>query len=102
MLILGLLLLAGSAAFTALAIAGNLSGGPEFTVSVLGQDIATMNMLAVFCSGLALALVFCLGLALMSASRTHRRHKRERRHRRTDHTDDTTIWDTTPGRDAHA
>jgi ABC-type spermidine/putrescine transport system permease subunit I len=99
MLILGLLLLAGSAAFTALVIADNLSGGPEYTVSVLGEDIATMNTLAVFCSGLALALIFCLGLALMSAAKTHRRRRKEReRHP----SDDATIWDGMRGRDAHA
>lgn len=102
MLILGLLLLAGSAAFTVLVIADNLSGGPEYAVSVLGRDLATMNTLAVFCSGLALALIFCLGLALMLASRSHRRRKKERRHRRTEPTDDTTVWDGVTGRDAHA
>jgi hypothetical protein len=43
MLFLGLLLLAGSGAFTALAIVGDLSGGPAYTVSVLDHHIATMN-----------------------------------------------------------
>ncbi|MEV6053654.1 hypothetical protein [Streptomyces sp. NPDC052107] len=79
MLFLGLLLLAGTGAFTALAIVGNLSGGPEYTVSVLDHDIATMNGLALFSSGLAPALIFCLGLAMMAAGGT-RRH-RHRRHR---------------------
>ncbi|MER6026156.1 hypothetical protein [Streptomyces sp. NPDC001851] len=77
MLFLGLLLLAGTGAFTALAIVGNMSGGPAYTVSVLGHDIATMNGLALFSSGLALALLFCLGLALMVTSAAHRnRHRR--------------------------
>ncbi|MEV5437491.1 hypothetical protein AB0K80_15975 [Streptomyces sp. NPDC052682] len=75
MLILGLLLVAGSAAFTVLLIAGNLSGGPEYTVSVLGNDLVTLNTLAVFCSGLALALVFCLGLAMMTTAAARRRHR---------------------------
>ncbi|MFI6355290.1 hypothetical protein ACIBJF_22110 [Streptomyces sp. NPDC050743] len=79
MLFLGLLLLAGSGAFTALAVVGNLSGGPAYTVSVLDHHIATMNGLALFGSGLALALVFCLGLAMTTAGGT-RRH-RHRRHR---------------------
>ncbi|WP_433447388.1 hypothetical protein ACQPXS_05280 [Streptomyces sp. CA-142005] len=79
MLFLGLLLLAGSGAFTALAIVGNLSGGPAYTVSVLDHHVATMNGLALFGSGLALALVFCLGLAMTTAGGT-RRH-RHRRHR---------------------
>jgi hypothetical protein len=86
MLILGLLLLAASAAFTVLLIADNLSGGPEYTVSVLGNDIATLNALAIFCSGLALALVFCLGLALMTTGAARRRH-RHRAPRRRDRED---------------
>ncbi|MEU6775001.1 hypothetical protein [Streptomyces sp. NPDC046759] len=84
MLFFGLLLLAGAGAFTALAIAGNLSGGPDYSVSVLGHDIATMNGLALFSSGLALALVFCLGLALLATIAVHRhRHPRGPRGRRT-------------------
>jgi hypothetical protein len=78
MLFLGLLLLAATGAFTGLVIADNLSGGPEYTVSVLDQEIATMNTLAIFSSGLALALIFCLGLAVMRSGATHRRHRRSR------------------------
>ncbi|MFE7939712.1 hypothetical protein ACFU46_20425 [Streptomyces griseoincarnatus] len=78
MFILGLLLLAATGAFTGLVIAGNLSGGPEYTVSVLGQDIATMNTLAVFCSGLALALIFCAGLSAAASAAAHRRRERPR------------------------
>jgi hypothetical protein len=99
MLFLGLLLLAGTGAFTALAIAGNLSGGPEYTVSVLGQHIATMNGLELFSAGLALALIFCLGLAMLTGGAALRR----RRHRgpRTRRPRDTTVGDMT-GRDARA
>ncbi|MEU0119728.1 hypothetical protein ABZ137_40240 [Streptomyces bobili] len=74
MLILGLLLLAATGAFTGLVIADNLLGGPEYTVSVLGQDIVTLNTLAVFCAGLALALLFCLGLSMAATAAAHRRH----------------------------
>lgn len=81
MLIIGLLLLAATGAFTVLAIGDNLSGGSEYTVSVLGQDIATMSPLAIFCSGLALALIFCLGLAMAMRGATHR-HRRNPRARR--------------------
>ncbi|MCH0570545.1 hypothetical protein I3F60_15005 [Streptomyces sp. MUM 136J] len=92
MLFLGLFLLTATGAFTALAIAGNLSGGPEYTVSVLGQDIATMNGLALFSSGLALALIFCLGVAMVAIGALHH-HRRTfrpaRRHGRTP-LDDTT------------
>ncbi|GAA2911413.1 hypothetical protein [Streptomyces mexicanus] len=76
MLLLGLLLLAAAGAFTGLAIAGNLTGGPQYAVSILGNHIVTLNVLAIFASGLALALIFCLGLSLMTAAATHRRHQR--------------------------
>ncbi|WUO35225.1 hypothetical protein OHT21_42805 [Streptomyces sp. NBC_00286] len=77
MFLLGLLLLAATGAFTGLVIADNLSGGPEYTVSILGENIATINTLAVFCAGLALALIFCLGLATtMSPAVRHRRLRR--------------------------
>ncbi|MER6266730.1 hypothetical protein ACWDFR_05245 [Streptomyces sp. 900105755] len=74
MLFLGLLLLAATVAFTALAIAGNLSGGPGYTVSVLDHHIATLGPLAIFCAGLALALIFCLALAVMTGGALHHRH----------------------------
>ncbi|WP_055491182.1 hypothetical protein [Streptomyces sp. TP-A0356] len=80
MLFIGLLLLAATGAFTALAIIGNLSGGPQYTVSVLDHPIATMNVLAIFSSGLALALLFTLGLATAVGSATHR-HTGPGRHR---------------------
>ncbi|MER6356127.1 hypothetical protein ABT186_30985 [Streptomyces sp. NPDC001634] len=83
MLFIGLLLLAATGAFTALAIEGNLSGGPDYTVSVLGHSIAAMNPLAIFSAGLALALLFALGLATtVSAATHHPRHKSPRAHRR--------------------
>lgn len=74
MLILGLLLLAGAGAFTGLAIADNRSGGPDYSVSVLGHSIATMNTLEIFCAGLALALIFCLGVAMAMGGGVSRRH----------------------------
>ncbi|MFI9650404.1 hypothetical protein ACIHAA_29565 [Streptomyces sp. NPDC052040] len=82
MLLLGLLLLAATVAFTALAIAGNLSGGPQYSVSVLDHHIATINTLAVFASGLALSLLFCLGLATAVTAATHRHTARPARVRR--------------------
>ncbi|MGJ5748958.1 hypothetical protein FB563_6525 [Streptomyces puniciscabiei] len=83
---IGLLLFAGAAAFTALAIAGNLSGGPEYTVSVLDHDIATMSGLALFSSGLALALIFCVGLVIMVSGAAHNGRHRGSRSRRTRNT----------------
>ena len=65
MLLLGLLLVGATAAFTGLVIADNDSGSPHYAVTVLGHHIATLNTLAAFLAGVALALVFCLGLAMM-------------------------------------
>lgn len=81
MVFLGLLLLVATGAFTALAIVGNLSGGPDYAVSVLGQHIATLGPLGIFCSGLALALLFCLGLAIVAGGATHHRRRTARLHR---------------------
>ncbi|ALV31832.1 hypothetical protein [Streptomyces sp. CdTB01] len=97
MLFIGLLLLGATGAFTALVIAGNLSGGPEYTVSVLGHHIATMNTLAAFCSGLALALLFCLALAMMNGA-LHRRRRRPRTYEQ----EETTHLDELLSRDAPA
>jgi hypothetical protein len=76
MLILGLLLLAATGSFVGLLISDNLSGGPDYTVTVLGNTVTTMNSLAIFCAGLALALIFCLGLAMMLGSAARRRRRR--------------------------
>ncbi|MFJ1705993.1 hypothetical protein [Kitasatospora sp. NPDC088346] len=75
MLILGVLLLAATGAFTALLVAGNLDGGADYTVTILGSDLATMSSLAIFLAGIALTLLFGLGclLALAGARRTRRR-----------------------------
>jgi len=78
MLFLGLLLLAATAAFTGLAISDNLGGGPHYTVSVLGNDIATMSTLAIFCAGLALALIFSLGLWMATRGAMRQRNRRIR------------------------
>lgn len=84
MLLLGLLLAAATAAFVGLLIAYNLVNGPEYTVTMFGNNIATMNHLSAFLSGIALALVFSLGLALMfaGAARHRRRSARLRAARR--------------------
>lgn len=80
MLLLGLVLLAATAAFTGLLIADNLSGGPHYTVMVGGDSIATLNVLGVFLAGIALALVFCLGLAMMSGGLARHRRRRAELH----------------------
>ncbi|WP_152617457.1 hypothetical protein [Phaeacidiphilus oryzae] len=80
MILLGLLLMAATAAFTGLVIADNFSGGPSYSVTILGNHIATLNMLAIFCAGLALALIFGLGFMMMSGggALAHRRHRKLR------------------------
>ena len=78
MLILGLLLLACTAAFVGLVIADNLGGGAVHDVTVLGHHIASMNGLAIFCAGLALALLFGLGLMLTMAGVAMRRRRTRR------------------------
>lgn len=80
MLLIGLLLAAATAAFTGLVISDNMSGGPDFTVTVLGNDIATVSTLEAFCAGLALALIF--GLAMMMAAWSTARARRKAVRRR--------------------
>lgn len=80
MLILGLLLLACTAAFVGLVIADNLGGGPDYAVTVFGHQIAVMNGLAIFCAGLALALVFALGAVLTMTGMKMRRRTGRRLH----------------------
>jgi len=75
MLILGLLLLACTAAFTGFVLADNLNGGPDYNVTVLDHHIATMNSLAIFCAGLALALIFGLGVLMTMGGLSLRRRK---------------------------
>jgi hypothetical protein len=77
MFLLGILLVGATAAFVALAIVENFSGGgPGSSVTMLGHTIATLNALETFLAGIALALVFCLGLAMMTGSvRMHRRRR---------------------------
>ncbi|MFF4754630.1 hypothetical protein ACWD5R_25695 [Streptomyces sp. NPDC002514] len=81
MLFLALLLLVATGAFTVLAIIGNLSGGPEYAVSVLGHHIATLGPVGIFCSGLALALLFCALLATVIGGASHHRRRTTRPHR---------------------
>ncbi|MEU6477062.1 hypothetical protein ABZ858_09240 [Streptomyces sp. NPDC047017] len=97
MLLIGLLLLAATGAFVGLAIAGNLSGGPDYSVSMLGNHLVTMNTLAIFSAGLALALLFCLGLSLMAGAATH--HRRLHRAARYGRPADTRPVDDTTRRD---
>ncbi|MEU3186284.1 hypothetical protein ABZ707_19075 [Streptomyces sp. NPDC006923] len=80
MLIIGLLLVAATAAFTALLIAFNLSGGPDYAVTLFGIQPFTINVLGAFLSGIALMLIFGLGLWLMlgGAALIVRRSRRRR------------------------
>ncbi|MFI1420033.1 hypothetical protein ACH4VX_19010 [Streptomyces sp. NPDC020731] len=74
MLVLLLLLVLATAAFTAVVVVENFSGGPEYTVEVFGNQIATLGAPGLFLSGVALALIFCLGLAALAGGLKRRRH----------------------------
>jgi hypothetical protein len=84
LLLVGLLLLGATAAFTGLLISENLSGGPDYMVTMFGNGLGTVNTMGAFLSGIALALVFCLALAIMSAgaARQHRHRAYSRAGRR--------------------
>ena len=78
MLLLGLVLLGATGAFAGLLIAYN-TAGPDYTVTMFGHTLGTLNSLQVFLAGIALTLVFCLGLAMMfGGASMHRRHRAER------------------------
>jgi hypothetical protein len=76
MVLLGLLLLLATSAFTIIAIVENFSGGPDYMVMMFGNHIATLNGLGLFLSGIALALIFCLSLAMISGGATRYRRTR--------------------------
>ncbi|MDX3239405.1 hypothetical protein PV392_27695 [Streptomyces sp. ME03-5709C] len=104
MLLLGLVLMGAIAAFTGLLIAENLGGGPDYTVTLFGSDIGTVNTLGAFLAGLALALVFCLAsvIALAGAGRARSRRTELRRLRHRARAADTAPDATTAGRPATA
>jgi hypothetical protein len=84
MLLLGLLLLCATGAFTGLLIAYNTAGGPDYTVVMFGNTLGTFNSLEIFIAGLALALIFCFSLFLMfgGAAMARRRRVARRAERR--------------------
>ncbi len=76
MLLLGLLLAGAAGAFTGLLIAYNASGGPDYTVTMFGTTLGTLNSLEIFIAGIVLALVFCLGLLMMRGGAAMGRRRR--------------------------
>ncbi|WP_405719112.1 hypothetical protein OG607_04605 [Streptomyces sp. NBC_01537] len=83
MLLLGILLLGATGAFAGLLVSENRSGGPDYAVTMFGNDLGTVNTLGAFLAGIALTLVFCLGLALVTGGANHaRRRKAELRRMR--------------------
>jgi hypothetical protein len=83
-MVLGLLLVLLSGGAVALLTAYNRSGGPDYSVTTFGNEIAVVNGMQIFYVGIALALVFCLGLWLMAMaarrSRAMRAEIRAARH----------------------
>ncbi|WP_436771506.1 hypothetical protein [Yinghuangia sp. YIM S09857] len=75
MLLLGLLLLMATGAFTLLLISENRTGTPDYTVTMFDQDIGTMNSVQVFLAGIALALVFAFSVWMTTVGGVHARHR---------------------------
>ncbi|WP_201261174.1 hypothetical protein [Embleya scabrispora] len=75
-IIIGLFIAAASVAFAALLVAYNTSGGPEYTVSMFDTDMVTLDTLAAFLAGLALALLFCAALAMAMTGMRARARRR--------------------------
>jgi membrane protein implicated in regulation of membrane protease activity len=75
MLLLGLVLLGATGAFTGLLVAYN-TAGPEYTVTMFGNTLGTLNTLQAFLAGIALALLFCLSLAMMFGGARMQRRRR--------------------------
>jgi ABC-type dipeptide/oligopeptide/nickel transport system permease component len=80
LLLLGLLLMAATAAFVGLVIGYNTGGGPDYSVNLIGNHPFTMSMLGAFASGLALATIFGLGLWLMLGGGMLARRRSRKRH----------------------
>jgi hypothetical protein len=75
MLLLGLVLLGASGAFAGLLISENYSGGPDYAVTMFGNDLGTVNTLGAFLAGIALTLVFCLAVAMMASGSARQRRR---------------------------
>ena len=67
-MVLGLLLVLLSGGAVALLTAYNRSGGPDYSITMFGNDAGVVNGMQIFYAGIALALLFCLGLWLMAMS----------------------------------
>ena len=76
MLLLGLLLVGATAAFTFLLVAYNSSGGPAYEVMMFGHHLATVSGPRIFLAGIALSLVFALGCAMLLAGGARARSQR--------------------------
>lgn len=76
LLLLGLLLLGATGTFIGLVIAYNSAGSPDYTITMFGHALATLNSLQVFLAGAALTYVVILALAITAAgARRSRRHR---------------------------
>jgi hypothetical protein len=79
MLFLGLALFAATGAFAGPLIAYNSAGGPDYTATMFGTTLGTLNSLEIFVAGLVLAGLFCFSLWTIAASGRHVRHRRAAR-----------------------
>ncbi|MBP0456034.1 hypothetical protein [Streptomyces montanisoli] len=78
MFLLGLLLMGCAAAFVGLLIAYNLSGGPDYTVTLFGSQPFTISTLGAFLGGIALTLIFGIGLWLLLGGTVLARHRHKK------------------------
>ncbi|GAA4883569.1 hypothetical protein [Kitasatospora terrestris] len=76
MLVLGLLLLAATGAFTGLVIAQNLSGGPDYTVTLFDNELGSVNTLGAFLAGIGVTLLLGLAIAMILGGTTRRLRRR--------------------------
>jgi hypothetical protein len=76
MFLLGLLVLCATGAFTGLLIAYNSGSGPDYTVTMFGNTLGTLNSLEIFVAGIVLALLFCLSLLMMVGGGMAKRRRR--------------------------
>jgi hypothetical protein len=100
MVLLGLLLMAGAAAFAGLLIAHNLSGGPDYTVTLLGSQPFTVSTLGAFLGGIALTLIFGLGMWMLLGGTMLARHRSKKRRLDGENTTGTVGETTEPRRTA--
>ena len=76
MVLLGLVLVLASGAAVVLLLMDNMSEDAAVAVTLLGNELATVDAPTIFVAGLVLAGAVCLGLALVAAGTRRARARR--------------------------